>query len=142
MGFSWLRLEQRLCSLSFCPHECIRSEVHPGGVIEGRCLVNGRMVLTIGYCNVFCDMFALINYVECTCRRARSLRRRFGSRRRARSRAVTSVFRHSNRALLYTDQDSVLSQLFDYLTPACDSRRRRLTGTTLRTRIWIQRDSI
>ena len=26
-------------------------------MIEGRCLVNGRMVLTIGYSNVFYDMF-------------------------------------------------------------------------------------
>ena len=46
-------------------------------LIEGRCLVNGRMVLTIGYGNVFYDMFAPINETECTCHRARSLRRHF-----------------------------------------------------------------
>ena len=41
------------------------------------------MVLTIGYGNVFYDMLALISCIECTCHRARSLRRHFGSRRRA-----------------------------------------------------------
>ena len=101
------------------------------------------MVLTIGYSNVFYDMFALISCIECTCHRAIGICAAiFGSRRRASSRSVTSVFRHSNRVLLYTGLDSVQSYQFDYITPACDSRRRRLTGTPLRTHIWIQRDSI